>query len=523
MIKPKKHYHAPRHELITQTINQLIGDREEDGHYITIWAPRQTGKTTIMHQVVAQIKQRKDVHVGMISLQSAKNDKTDADVFNTLLYELAITFQKNFKPIKEWKDLSKLFSKDFFDKPLILIIDEFDALDEVFINQFANEFRNIYLRRQGQSEFKSDEKSCLLHGLALIGVRSVLGIGDIKGSPFNVQRSVHIPNLLSSEVKHMFNWYEKETRQTIEPEVIDSIYYEFRGQPGLTCWFGELLTEQYNTDPSQAITKKHFDFVYSEAINVLPNNNILNIISKVKQPPYHHFVLKLFQTNEKILFKYDNDPINYLYMNGVIDIEKDGLNKFVRFSSPFVQKRLFSHFAERLFDEPGQLVAPFTRIDHVITKDSLNIKNLMRLYETYLHKNKNWLLKDAPRRKDLRIFEAVYHFSLYMYLYRFLENKKCQVWPEFPTGNGKIDLLIQYASKLYGIELKSYTDESAYYAAIDQAADYAQQLKTDQISLVFFVDAIDDSIRNKYEIEHIAPDTGVKVEIIFIACEELGK
>ena len=521
LIDTKYNYYAPRDELRNYAIQQLVGEHiDQGGHYITIWAPRQTGKSTLMHQVVQQIKQRGDFEVGVISLQSAKNDTTDADVFETLNNKLSITFQRKFENIKDWKELFNLFSKNYFDKPLILIIDEFDALNEDFINKFANEFRDMYLYRQSQKDRKIAEKDCLLHGLALIGVRSVLGIENVKGSPFNVQRSVHTPNLTCNEVKYIYQWYEKESKQPIDPEVVDRIYYEFRGQPGLICWFGELLTEEYNDDRSRAITNEQFDYVYSEAINVLPNNNILNIISKVKQSPYQDFVLKLFQTNEKISFKYDNSQINYLYMNGVIDIEKEGLKKFIRFSSPFVQKRLFSFFSDSFFDESGQLVPPFTSISHVITKDSLNIKNLMRLYESYLHKNKKWLLKDAPRRKDLRIFEAVYHFSLFMYLYRFLQPKNGQVWPEFPTGNGKIDLLIKYANQLFGIELKSYTDENAYHDAIEKAAQYAIQLGIKQISLVFFVDAIDDNIREKYEIEYVAPDTGIKVEIVFISCEE---
>jgi len=40
-----------------------------------------------------------------------------------------------------------------------------------------------------------------------------------------------------------------------------------------------------------------------------------------------------------------------------------------------------------------------------------------------------------------------------------------------------------------------------------------------EISLVFFVDLIDDSIREKYEIEYVEPDTKIKVYIVFIACE----
>ena len=518
-IETNRNFYAPREKLINKTMDQIIGDPKQGGHYITIWAPRQTGKSTLMDFIVQEIMKRGDFEVGMISLQSAKNDKTDTDVFKTLVNYLSITFQKEFAAIQEWKDLFRLFSTSYFDKPLILIIDEFDALDEEFINKFANEFRNIFLLRKSQ-RVDSSEKFCMLHGLALIGVKSVLGIENVKGSPFNIQRSIHVPNLTYDEVKNIYCWYKKETKQFIEPDVIDRIYYEFRGQPGLTCWFGELLTEEYNDDNSQPIMEKQFDYVYSEAIKVLPNNNILNIISKAKQQPYRNFVLKLFQTNEKIDFQYDNNLVNYLYMNGVIDIEKEGLDKYVRFSSPFVQKRLFSYFSDILFDEPGQLVPPFTKIDHVITANSLHIKNLMRLYESYLHKNKKWMLKDAPRRKDLRIFEAVYHFNLYMYLYRFLKPKKGQVWPEFPTGNGKIDLLIKYASQLYGIELKSYTDENAYYDAIEKAASYAVKLRIPKISLVFFVDIIDDSIRKKYEIEYSDPDTDIKVEIVFIACNE---
>ena len=177
-----------------------------------------------------------------------------------------------------------------------------------------------------------------------------------------------IPNLTCDEVKYIFNWYEKESKQAIESKVIDKIYYEFRGQPGLTCWFGELLTEIYNKDNSHPITKKQFDYVYANAIKVLPNNNILNIISKVRHSPYKDFALKLFQTNEKLEFQYDNIIINYLYMNGIIDIEIENVDMFIRFSSPFVQKRLFSYFANILFDEAGQLVPQFTRIDHIITK-----------------------------------------------------------------------------------------------------------------------------------------------------------
>ena len=39
-----------------------------------------------------------------------------------------------------------------------------------------------------------------------------------------------------------------------------------------------------------------FEGVYAAALNLLPNNNILNLISKAKQEPYKSLVLELFQT-----------------------------------------------------------------------------------------------------------------------------------------------------------------------------------------------------------------------------------
>ena len=129
----------------------------------------------------------------------------------------------------------------------------------------------------------------------------------------------------------------------------------------------------------------------------------------------------------------------------------------MKFSSPFIQKRLFNHFSEELFKYMG-IVYTFDKLDHIIDNNKLNVKNLLKQYEDYLKKNHKWLLKDAPRRKDLRVFEAVYHFNLYMYLFKFLSPKNGRVFPEFPTGNGKIDLIINYQNNIYAIEIKSFTD-----------------------------------------------------------------
>ena len=515
------HYYVPRTALIDQACLQLLGEKaDRGGHYITIWAPRQTGKTWLLQQVVQRLKKRDEHDIAIITLQSAKTETTDEGVLRAFVKELSDWFERPFPQIATWGELSTLFTDAYFAKPLILIIDEFDALDEPFINRFANEFRTIYTRRLNQPDRVTGEKSNLLHGLALIGVRSVLGIENVTGSPFNVQRSVHVPNLTQDEVASMFRWYEEESEQRVESDVVERLFYETRGQPGLVSWFGELLTETYNRH-EDTITARDFEYAFAAGLYALPNNNILNIISKAKQQPYVDTVLKLFQTDQRMPFAYDDPHLNFLYMNGVIDhtVDAEGEIRFyVRFASPFVQKRLFNYFARQFFGDLGRLYDPFDDLQDAITDSTLSIPHILQRYEVYFQQYRERLLKDVPRRAtDNRVIEAVFHFNLYMWLVQFFDDFAGRVVPEFPTGDGKLDLLITYADRLYGVEVKSFSNRRQYQEALKQAARYGKQLEQTEIWLVFFVEIINDEQRQTFEVTYHDADTGIVVYPVFVS------
>ena len=189
---------------------------------------------------------------------------------------------------------------------------------------------------------------------------------------------------------------------------------------------------------------------------------------------------------------------------------------YVKFSCPFVQERLFKYFSNDLFSNMGELYEPFENLADFITETDINIKKLVKRYQIYLTKNRDWLLKDAPRRSDLRIYEAVFHFNLYSYLHEFLKDKDGKVYPEFPTGNGKIDIIIKYRSRTYGLELKSYRDRKSYNKALKQAALYGKQLGLEEITLILFVEYIDEENRRTLEIDHMDTNARVKIKPVFI-------
>jgi len=204
-------------------------------------------------------------------------------------------------------------------------------------------------------------------------------------------------------------------------------------------------------------------------------------------------------------------------MNGVVAWERVGRDRYdVKFPCPFVQKRLFNYFADDLFGQMVRVHDPFADLSDTITEDSLNVENLLRRYGVYLRENSEWLLKGVPRRADMRPYEAVYHFSLYMYLSRFLRHHDGRVWPEFPTGNGKVDLSIEYAGRVYGLEVKSFASAYEYRKSLGQAARYGKRLGLEEITLAFFVETIDETNRAKYEVVYEDEETGVTVMVVFV-------
>ena len=188
-------------------------------------------------------------------------------------------------------------------------------MQENVIAEIVAVFRNIHIKRQKDTA-NAFQRYYLLHGVALIGVRSIIGVENKTGSPFNIQKSLHVPNLTYDEVNEMYHWYINESGQGIDQEVIDRIFHVTNGQPGLVSWFGELLTVDFNEDKTKPLTMHNWNNVYSAALAILPNNNIINLISKAKEPEHKPTVLELFRTNSKIAFKFE-DPTLHISLGTV--------------------------------------------------------------------------------------------------------------------------------------------------------------------------------------------------------------
>ncbi len=514
----KYHFCVERRQMIKNCFDQLIGVPGEGGHYFTIWAARQVGKTWLMRQMKKEIKARFEDKflVGTMSVQGVimKNEDPPESFLSKIPLLMWETFNIDMKtPPENWETFKEFFSqnKGLFDRPVILFIDEFDSLPPKVIDQLVTLFRDIYLKRE----------TYLLHGMALIGVSAVLGIDSDRGSPFNIQRSLRIPNLTEQEVKDIYQQYVTESSQKIEPQVVEAVFETTRGQPGLVSWFGELLTEKYNPDQEKTIDLPAWEDVYQAALQIEWNNTILNLIKKAKGQYINH-VLELFGKSD-VPFNIQTEWCGYLYLNGIIDgqttIDSGGKKTYVCcFASPFVQRCLYNALTHDLvgYHMPILAIDPLDDLSDVFEKSEIKLPALLQRYKNYLARLKAKGLnpwKDQPRRADMHLTEAVGHFHLYAWLRQSVEDQ-CVISPEFPTGNGKVDLHLQCGEKKGIIEVKSFESLPKTKTAKKQAAGYAKGIGLDKVSLALFVPVDDESVLEKLSgEEHI---DGVRVMVTAI-------
>ena len=162
----EEHYTIERTELIEKGI-----DLVEQKRYFTIWAPRQTGKSTYFRQLAVHLEQQ-GYKVAHINFENFRNEKIE-------------TFVKSFKRnINEFWNTNYDFDTipAFFEhlqtvknEKFVLIIDEVEGINPAYFGEFLHSIRNAYHSRQTHS----------LKSVILVGVSNIVGVVSDNASPFN--------------------------------------------------------------------------------------------------------------------------------------------------------------------------------------------------------------------------------------------------------------------------------------------------------------------------------------------------
>ena len=219
---PEEHYTIVRKDLINKGLEFV-----KDKRYFTIWAPRQTGKSTYFRQLADKLTEQ-DYQVAHINFENYKNADLESFLL-TLSEELNKFWKIDFS--KE-NGIAAIFHKisRISDKKLVLIIDEVEGINPEYFGDFLHSIRNVYHSRQTHG----------LKSVILVGVSNIVGVVSDNASPFNISENLNIPYFTENEVYELLAQHETETGQIFEEKVKQKIYQITAG----TCkWF---CTATYN-------------------------------------------------------------------------------------------------------------------------------------------------------------------------------------------------------------------------------------------------------------------------------------
>ncbi len=461
---PDLHYTVMREALIAKGKEKV-----NKGRYITLFAPRQSGKTTYFQLLLDALK---DDYVPIwISFENWKNlsrTRFYQGLTRNLLKEFSNHGMTIDYSIQDTLDLEGFFEHiaQEVPNPVVLVIDEFEGIPDEVLSEVMHTFRKIYHQKANYA----------LHALILVGVSTIAELVLSTASPFNVAEELQLPYFTDEEVRDLIAQYVAESGQPFDEKVIADIIHNTNGQPGLVCALCHYLVTNVVTDRSQPITMDAFHHTLNTFCTDLLHKNIANIVQKASERKA--FMLKVLFQAEPIPFSQYHSDIAWLAANGVVD----NIEGVVDVAVPLYKKALVTNFRPLINGESAHYLtsAHDTAGQYVHADGRLNVNALLQAYRAYVRR-RGYKAFDT---ENLR--EAACHYSLDGFITFFIERIGGITFIEIPSGRGRMDLLIRYRTYSYVIETKLFTDMTYFERGKGQLAAYLQSEGLDEGYYVVF-------------------------------------
>ncbi len=449
---PSQHYTLQREAIIKQGLELVRNER-----YFTIWAPRQTGKSTYFRQLAGRLE-GKGYKVAHINFENYRNASLESFLFSFTRH----LKEKWHQDYSNEKDISKIFERIQLqnDHKCVLIIDEVEGINKEYFGDFLHSIRNAYHSRD----------SHCLKSVVLVGVSNILGVVQDNASPFNIADNLLVPYFTEKEVFELLHQHEEESGQLFEEKVKAKIYQITAGQPGLVNGFAKVLVDRnknkdiLNYDDYLVVE----DWYLTEAID----KNFANILNQARKE--RTFVERLLFTEDKIPFDIDRESIKLLHTNGLIKKDIDGN---VVFWVPFYKKRLYKAFYPYSNGEKSEIAADIYAPEFFDAKGKFNLKKLIGTYKNYVKRRgfKPFLEKD-DNGNITGIRESALIYSFETFITASVEELSGKIYREADTGLGKSDMIINISGFEFLIETKIYYSPKKFIQGKEQLAYYCKSL-----------------------------------------------
>ncbi|KLO23665.1 hypothetical protein X275_02220, partial [Marinitoga sp. 1197] len=222
-VDKKTCYYVERPDIMKEALDHI-----ENWRYFTVSAPRQSGKTTLLKDIVEKTKEK---YLPIFISFESYGEKGKIEFLRTFVKDINrslkglygktidLTIPGSIDDIRNL--IEEITEKE--GKEIVLMIDEFEKFENSkLMNQFLHVIRNIY----------HDRKIYGLRSVILISVGYLSGILEDNASPFNIAEHLEVPYFTKEQVYDLLSQHEKETEQIFEEKVKELIWHNAAGQPG---------------------------------------------------------------------------------------------------------------------------------------------------------------------------------------------------------------------------------------------------------------------------------------------------
>ncbi len=384
VVSPEASYFI-RLENVSNTDKQDLKTMVDLGRYFSIFAPRQSGKTTCLEDFCEKLESnpmyvaiilnfekckdlgkltfyqliQKTLYPGLVARLDAVKCP-NLDVVKTFLSSHHLNDHLSFGSLFE--ELNQIIKY----KKIVILIDEFDGAP-------VNELENFLITLRGLYQQYKKRKDKALYSVGLVGIRNIakLVVGGV--SPFNIADQVNLPAFTLKNIRDLYSQYTEETNQPFEEAAVKKVFEETAGQPWLVNRLGTILTVDIKPETADAINANDVDDAI-EHLLMEDNNHFDNLQEKIKACKTEFKRI----TSREIEFDHLDEEHSFLRQYGLIKIDK---RKAVIANDIYI-KRFSTHFQKKS--------AEITLNTGLAHGTKLKQSEKKAIFISYSHKDEKW-------------------------------------------------------------------------------------------------------------------------------------
>ncbi|TAG91446.1 MAG: ATP-binding protein [Oscillatoriales cyanobacterium] len=471
-------------------------------NYFVIHAPRQVGKTTAMLALAKELTDSGKYTAVMVSAEVGAPFSQDIGgaedaILGAWRDNIAFRLPPELQP-PDWTSIQsgqKIRAAlqtwaESSPRPLVIFIDEIDALQDQALISILRQLRDAYPNRP-----KAFPQSVGLIGLRDVRDYKVAAGGSDRlntSSPFNIKvRSLTLRNFNAEEVAELYAQHTEDTGQVFTPEATALAFELTQGQPWLVNALAKEIVEELVTDESVEITTEHI-LESKEIIIKRQDTHLDSLAERLRENRVKAIIEPILAGQE--LPESSNDDRQYLVDLGLL--KRDPAGGLV------IANPIYREVLPRVLVQGPQDSLPMISPTWLNSRGELMTDALLQAFLKF------WLQHGEPLLKSASYPEIAPHLVLMAFLHRVI-NGGGTLEREYAIGRDRMDLCLCYGEVTLGIELKVWRTKKAdpLSKGLEQLDGYLARLGQDSGWLVIF-----DRRENALEIEqrlnteiHISP------------------